>query len=223
LRLSGYKSRELVLINMQNHTRSNWSRWALRIALAFGLGASANSAFTQDPESAAPWRRSDSTFVQLCFDGLDESAPKRISAATLAGGGLVSSGLDLMGFTLSGRPVYQAALSHPVRFRSLYFLFPSSEIWGRIDAPKDFEKRIDAWRDVDVAGCTADAYAGFKVLNNVPVASAACPEMGLHAVMKVAAGAENSIELIRLRSSGPKVFNGLRGCREFVYGPRSVP
>jgi hypothetical protein len=172
----------------------------------------------QDSETSPPWRRSDRTFLQLCFDGLDTSAPKRLRASTVSPGALESAGLDLVGFTLTNRPIYQAALNHPIRFRSLLVQLPDSPVWARIDAPSDLAQRIEAWRDVQVSHCTMDNRADLKVLGNVPLETVTCPDQGLKASMKVAPVSEHSITLIHLKANGPSSFNGLRGCRELVYG-----
>lgn len=190
----------------------------LAVFLCCTIGAFQSAA--QDPETITPWRRSDRTFVQLCFDGLDASAPKRLRALAVSPGSMGSASLDLVGFTLTNRPIYQGAVDHPVRFRSLLFQLPGSSIWARIDAPSDLSKRIEVWRDIDISQCTADDAAGFKILHSEPVESASCPDLGMKASMKVAPNSEHSITQIHLRSDGPSSFNGLRGCREFVYVPQ---
>ena len=132
------------------------------------------------------------------------------------GGG---QGLELVGLTLSGRPIYQGSVEHPVRFRSVLVRLPNSETWMRVDKPSDLERNVDVWRDVPVSMCTGDAQADYKILNGAPVQSTACPDLGVHVTLKVTHYTEQALELIHVRANGPKSFNGLRGCREFVNGP----
>lgn len=162
------------------------------------------------------------TLIQLCFDGLDSSAPKRLPLRSISensmGGGL---GLDLVGLTLSGRPIYQGAIEHPTKYRSTLVRLPNSETWIRIDKPSDLEKNIDVWRDAAISMCTADPQADYKILNgaSASVQVASCPDLGVHVSLKVTNYTEQALELVHLKNNGPKSFNGLRGCREFVYGP----
>ena len=127
--------------------------------------------------------------------------------------------LDLVGLTLTGRPIYQGLIEHPTKFKSTLILLPNSEIWMRIDRPTDLEKNIDVWRDAAVSMCTVDARADYKILNGAPLQAVACPDLGVHVSLKVASYAEQALELVYLKANGPKSFNGLRGCRDFVYGP----
>ena len=89
----------------------------------------------------------------------------------------------------------------------------------RIDKPVDLEKNIDVWRDAAVSMCTGDAEAGYKILSGAPAQAVACPDLGVHTTLKVTNYTEQALELIHVRANGPKIFNGLRGCREFVYPP----
>jgi len=173
-----------------------------------------------DAAPPAPWRRSDTTLIQLCFDGLDSTAPKRLSMRSISdnsiGGGL---GAELVGLTLTGHPIYQGSVEHPTKFKSVLVRLPNSDAWLRIDRPADLEKNIDVWRDAAASICTAESQADYKILNGVPVKALACPDLGVNASLKVTNYTEQALELVHLRANGPKIFNGLRGCREFVYGP----
>lgn len=186
------------------------------------LYAACSSALGQawDAAPPAPWRRSDTTLIQLCFDGLDLSAPKRLPLRTISeksmGGGL---GLDLVGLTLTGRPIYQGSIEHPTKFKSALVLLPNSETWIRIDKPSDLEKNIDIWRDAAVSMCTADARADYKILSGASVETTACPDLGIHVSLEVTSYAAHALELVHLKANGPKSYNGLRGCRDFVYVP----
>jgi hypothetical protein len=168
----------------------------------------------------APWRRSDTTLVQLCFDGLDNTAPKRLRVSTVSEGSMSGSGIDLIGFTLTGRPIYQGSIAHPLKYRSVLIQLPTSEVWLRIDKPNDLERNIDIWRDAPVAMCTADSQASYKMLGAppYPIESTPCPDFGVRASLKVASYHEQAFEHLHLKANGPKSFNGLRGCRDFVYG-----
>lgn len=190
--------------------------------LALLLCAVCSSTLGQVRDAAAspPWRRSDTTLIQLCFDGLNSSAPKRLPLLSITensmGGG---HGLDLIGLTLTGRPIYQGSIEHPTKFRSALVRLPNSETWVRIDKPADLEKNIDVWRDAVVSMCTADAQADYKILSGAPVQAISCPDLGVHASLKVTSYSEQALELVHVRANGPKSFNGLRGCMDFVYGP----
>lgn len=195
---------------------------ALRTTLA-SLILVSTSVFSQVQElSTPPWRNSDTTLIQLCFDGLDSSAPKHLSIRTIGktsmAGGL---GAELIGLTLTERPIYQGAIDHPLRFQSALIRLPDSDISLRIDKPDDLEKSIDVWRSTPIAMCTADPRADFKILNDSPVEATACPEnLGVQVSLKVTSYSEMALKLVHLKNRGPEIFNGLRGCREYVYGSR---
>lgn len=177
---------------------------------------------TWDAAPPAPWRRSDTTLIQLCFDGLDSGAPKRLPLQSIGensmGGGL---GLDLVGLTLTGRPIYQGAIDHPVKYRSALVRLPNSEVWLRVDRPTDLEKNIDIWRDVQISMCTADPQASYKLLSgaSASIQAVACPDVGVHVTLKVSNYTEQALQLVHLKSNGPVSYNNLRGCRESVYAP----
>jgi hypothetical protein len=183
------------------------------------MAAASSLVLAQTPDSTPPWRRSDSTLVQICFDGLDSTAPKRLKAASVTPTSISGAWLDLVGFTLSNRPIYQGSIEHPVRFRSLLVEMPGSTILAKIDAPTDLPKHIDVWRDVPISLCTMEERADFKVLSGTQLQAVPCPDLGVHASLKVAASSEHSLEIVHLKARGPSSFNGLRGCRESVYGP----
>ena len=127
--------------------------------------------------------------------------------------------MDLVGLTLTKRPVFQGAHEHPANFRAVLVELPGTSIWGKIDAPSELRKHIDVWREVPIGYCTADDRADLKILRGAQVTPVDCPNLGIQASMKVASGSEHSVEILHLRARGPSTFNGLRGCRESVYGP----
>ena len=177
---------------------------------------------TWDAAPPAPWRRSDTTLIQLCFDRLDSGAPKRLPLQSIGensmSGGL---GVDLVGLTLTERPIYQGAIEHPVKYRSALVRLPNSEVWLRVDRPTDLEKNIDIWRDVPISMCTADPQANYKILSgaSASIQTVACPEVGVHVRLKVSSYTEQALQLVHLKSNGPVSYNNLRGCRESVHAP----
>jgi len=171
------------------------------------------------PEDAVPWRDSDRTLVKICFDGLDDTAQKLLRAQSITTSSIGSASLDLIGTALATRPIYQGALDHPSRFRSVLVAFPGSRIWAKIDAPADLRKYIDVWRDVPISYCTTDDRANLKVLNGTPVEETECPNLGASVTMKVASDSEHRLTILQLKSQGPVTFNNLRSCRQFAYGP----
>ncbi|WAC75087.1 hypothetical protein OU995_10465 [Roseateles sp. SL47] len=191
-------------------------------AAAFIAALTAASPTVAQDLSASSWRRTDTTLVQLCLDGLEgDQAPKSLSIQTVADGTTVSgSYLDLVGFTTTERPIYQGSIEHPSRNWSTFVQLPNTTVRARIDRPDKLEKYIDIWRDAAVASCTADPQAAYKALRGSGQAPelTACPDMGLHVSLKVTSSSEQALDRIRLREKGPSHFNGLRGCRDFIYG-----
>lgn len=188
------------------------------------LLAICSSAFAQPWDAAPPppWRRSDTTLIQLCFDGLDSSVQKRLQLRTISESSMGAGfGADLVGLTLTERPIYQGTIDHPMKYKSTLVRLPNSEIWLRIDKPNELEKNIDVWRDAAVTMCTSDPQADFKILRgaSASIEAVPCPDIGIHVSLKVASYSEHALSLAHLRSNGTKTFNNLRGCREFVHVP----
>lgn len=172
-----------------------------------------------DP-SPLPWRASDTTLVELCFDGLESNAPNELSLRTVTDSSIGNAlPLALIGFTTTGRPIYQGQIAHPTKYRSAFIRLPNSEIWARIDTPSDLKDRIDAWSDAPIAMCTADPRADLKIIRGVPVEKVSCPDLGIHASLQVTSHLQQTVTMRNLRDRGPQTFNNLRGCRDFIHGP----
>lgn len=172
----------------------------------------------QDADRTAPWRASDRILVRLCFDGMDDNSIRRLHGQLISSSSIGSSSLDLVGLTLTKRPVYQGVLEHPVRFRSLLVELPGTTVLAKIDAPSDLYKHIDIWRDTPISLCTREEGAKYKVLRGAPLEQMSCPDLGIHVSMKVTTDSEHSLDMVNVKTHGLRTFNGLRGCREFVYG-----
>lgn len=187
--------------------------WLVALACCSGTAALAQQI------DSPPWRNSDRILIQFCFDGLDDTAPKSLRAKSISTSSIGSASLELIGLTLTKRPIYQGVHEHPARFRSLLVGLPGSSVWAKIDAPADLQKHIDIWRDVRITYCTADERADLKILRGADVGQVECPSLGVHLSMKVASGSEHAVEILHVKARGLSTFNGLRGCRESVYGP----
>lgn len=169
--------------------------------------------------SSSPWRRSDEVLLQLCFNQLDIAPPPRISVQAVAERSAISGYLVLVARTLGGQPVYQGAVGHPDKLKSVLYQVPGSQVHALVAIPADLESRIDMWKDIRVASCTADAAAAYHLLNGDTLGQVACPQTGSVASLKVAASAENALLMRDVRERGPGVLNGLQRCNEPAYPP----
>ena len=169
-----------------------------------------------------PWRRSDTTLIQLCFDALDaDTAPKWFRGESISRRSILPAEFTLDGRTLTGRPIYQAALHGPSEFRSLVVLLPTTHVKLRIDAPPELAKFIDIWGFLPKGICTVDRDADTKAMDSRPADQLTeCPAVGVNASIKIASESEHSLSLLDAKANGPTVFNGLRGCRESAQDPR---
>lgn len=172
----------------------------------------------QQNESA--WRSSDATLVQLCFDGLDNTAPKTLRASEISDISTSSKYFELVGFTTTNRPIYQAAFGHPTKVRSVLVGLPGTKASAIIRVPSDLHTHIEVWKTVPIEGCTLDERAAIAMVQGKKVNTVECPTLGIDASIKVAASSEHMLKMVNMISTGPTSFNGLRGCREPVNGPK---
>jgi hypothetical protein len=158
--------------------------------------------------------------IEICFDGLDSSAPKWLRIDSIDDNSIGGGSLYLMGLTLTGRPIYQGVIAHPSRYKSALVSLPNSDARVRIDRPANLEKNIDVWRNSAVAMCTTDPQASHKILNDISASMsvASCPDIGILVSLTVTHHAVQTLALVHLREKGLKSFNGVRGCGEFIYG-----
>jgi hypothetical protein len=179
-----------------------------------------NPVFAQSSTSTT-WRRSDAALLQICFDKLDSEPPKTLPVTVVAETTVVSQGLEMVGYTLTKRPIYQGSLMHPSRFQSVLITLPGSQIVVKVDRPTNFDTYIDIWKNVPSDACFSDKSFAFKLLGSGrPSPDVSCPDLGMSATLKVASDAENALVIRDARARGPAAFNGLRGCREPVNLPR---
>lgn len=168
-------------------------------------------------DNNSPWRRSDQVLLQLCFDRLDAEPPKNIRVQTISDTSVVSSYLELVGRTLTGRPIYQGSVGHPTRAKFLMYQLPDTKTLAQIEIPADLPTRIDLWKGVKTSFCTANEGAAIDLVNERAISKIACPDVGTQASIKVAASAENALLMRDVRERGPSTFNGLKGCNEPAY------
>lgn len=166
-----------------------------------------------------PWRANDATIIQICFDSMDRSAPDHLSAEEVTDSSLRSARPELVGFTLSDRPIYEVGLSHPIKFRSLLLQIPGTKIRAKIDAPTFLETTVNSWRYAPLPNiCTDDERAGLKLVRDGQVSKTVpCPAVGLTVSFKVISSSEFSATRALNRPRGPVIYNGLKGCQEHVY------
>lgn len=187
------------------------------VALSSLLSACQGMLSQQNPSA---FRSSDATLVQLCFDGLDNTAPKTLRASEIGDISTSSKHFELVGFTTTHRPIYQAAFGHPTRVRAVLVDLPGTKANAILRMPSDLHTHIDVWKTVPVESCTLDERAAFAMAQGGKVNPVECPKLGLDASIKIAASAEHMLKMVNMISTGPTLFNGLRGCREPVYGPK---
>jgi hypothetical protein len=170
-------------------------------------------------ESAPPWRMSDSTIINICFDGLDRSAPEVLQAQDLTDISAGSSTPELVSFTTTDRPIYQVSSKHPVHFRGLILKLPGTDVYAVIRPPKDLKPAVDGWVEGPTpAECTTSRMAFHELLNNKGLSSAmACPDLGIRTLFNVKSRSEFTYMRIVEKPRGVRLSNGLRGCREFIY------
>ena len=170
-------------------------------------------------ESVPPWRVSDSTIVNICFDGLDRSAPEALLAEELTDISSGSATPELVSFTTTDRPIYQVASKHPVHFRGLILKLPGTDVYMLIKPPKDLKPALNEW----IVGpapteCTTSRMAFHELLNNGRLSSTtACPDLGIHTLFTVKSRHEFTYMRIVDKPRGIKLSIGLRGCRDFIY------
>lgn len=92
-----------------------------------------------------PWRRNDVTLISLCFDSLDRTAPTRLTATEFTDIGSGSATFELVGFTMTDRPVYQISLSHPKHFRAVLVDLPGKQSAAFIAPPSNLSSLIEGW------------------------------------------------------------------------------
>jgi hypothetical protein len=133
-----------------------------------------------------------------------------------------SARAELVGFTLANRPIYEAGLAHPTRFRTLLVQLPGTSTWARIDSPDFLESTIEAWRRGPAPGvCTTDERAAYALVRGGRISSTVdCPSMALSVSFKVISSIEFGATRALNSQRGPLVFNGLKGCNESAYGSR---
>jgi hypothetical protein len=168
----------------------------------------------------APWRRDDATLISVCFDGIGKDAPASLRGTEITDISASNVTLELIGHTTTGRPQYQAQLSHPLRFRSLFFDLPGGGL-ARFDRPEKLENSIEGWvySSAPLQCVNADKFAlGPRVLNGATFPEAACPDVGPTVSYRVDNGPGYNVRRVLERQRGLSVLNGLRGCRELVYG-----
>lgn len=189
------------------------ARGSALIALAFG--ALSTGAQTPPPgERPDPWRASDTVLVSLCFDRLGMQPPPRLELQSVGGDGAMSARAELVARTLGGDPVYEASLDHPARWRHAVLRLPGQALSAWLDAPEPLARRIDLWGTVPLAGCDAGPGTAQALARHERPAPGACPDLGLHVSVKVAAAAEHALTLRDVRDRGPRTLNGLRHCQE---------
>lgn len=170
-------------------------------------------------ESATPWRVSDSTIVNICFDGLDRSAPDKLQAQDLTDISAGSSAPELVSFTTTDRPIYQVSSAHPVWFRGLILKLPGTDVYAVIRPPKDLKPALNGWVEGQVpTECTASRFAFHELLNNKGLSQTMeCPDVGIRTSFTVRSRSEFSYSRIVARPRGVTLANGLRGCRDPIY------
>jgi hypothetical protein len=190
------------------------------LAVSLAVAGCAADLSAQDP-GRTPWRTNDGTIVQVCIDAMDRSAPNQLIAEEISRATLGRVRLELVGYTLSDRPIYQGAVGHPLKFQTLLLQLPGTNVKARIDSPGPafLQSAIEAWRDApSPTVCTGDERAGLNLVNGRPVSgTVVCPEIGMSLSFKVISRLEFSASSALQRARGPVVYNGLRGCRESVY------
>jgi hypothetical protein len=170
-------------------------------------------------ESAPPWRVSDSTIVNICFDGLDRSSPSTLQAQELTDISSGSAAPELVSFTTTDRPSYQVASKHPAHFRGLILKLPGTDIYTLIKPPKDLMPALNDWIEGPApTECTTSQMAFHDLLNNGRLSSiTACPDLGIQTLFTVKSRNEFTYMRIVEKPRGIRLNNGLRGCREFIY------
>lgn len=170
------------------------------------------------------FRESDATLIEVCFDSMGRNAPQRLLGQEITDISLTTETLELVGFTTTDRPIYQGHLAHPTQFRALFLELPESSVRARIDRPENLASSIDVWRDAlpPPTVCTASKQAAMYVLNGRPMPDPiACPDMKMSVWFSVGSRAAFITQRSINRQRPPILFNGLRGCNEFIYGKLS--
>lgn len=127
--------------------------------------------------------------------------------------------LELVGHTTSNRPMYEASLAHPLRFRSILFDLPGGGI-VRFDRPEKLENSIEGWvySLLPLQCVSGDRFAlATSILGGASVLPASCPDVGANISYRVDNGPGFTSRRIVERQRGLSVLNGLKGCREPVY------
>lgn len=167
----------------------------------------------------APWRRDDAVLISLCFDGLGKDAPTRLVASEVTDVGVSTATFELIGHTTTDRPTYQAALTHPMRFRAVVISLPGGSV-ARFDRPENLERSIEGWVYANpTLQCFAnDRLALGSLFDRASGAASTCPDLGLNVSFRVDNAPGYSARRVLERQRGLSILNGLRGCRDLIYG-----
>ncbi len=114
-------------------------RWRLLPILLFQLGFVCAHAQSMP----SPWRRDDVTLVALCVDGVGKEAPEKLAAIEESDIGFGTRVFELVGHTTTGRPMYEGALVHPLRFRAALIDLPGEGGAVRFDRPENLQNAIE--------------------------------------------------------------------------------
>ncbi len=188
-------------------------RLTLFICAVAQIGASVAQPIT------APWRSDDATLISLCFDGLGKESQVRLRGQNVSDGSANSVTFELVGHTTTGRPMYEALLAHPQRFRAVLFDLPGGGV-ARFDRPEKLENAIEAsvYSVVPLQCVASEQFpAATSILSGASVPMATCPDLGVNVSYRVVNGPGYGSGRVLDRQRGFKLFNGLRGCREFIY------
>jgi hypothetical protein len=168
----------------------------------------------------APWRRDDATLISLCFDGSGRDAPQQLRALELTDIGSSTTTFELVGFTTTDRPMYEAILSHPTRFRAVVVELPGSQLAALITPPEKLASFIEGWKAVPIpTQCTASRLQ--PKMQFVPPITLQepkeCPAIGTNVSFRIDNGPGYSSRRVLERQRGLRVLNGLKGCNELIY------
>lgn len=174
-----------------------------------------------------PWRRDDATLIALCFDGANRDAPQELKALAFTDVWSSTATFELVGFTTTDRPMYEAQFAHPTRFRAVLVDLPGTQMAALITPPEKLASFIEGWKSVPTpTQCTSDRLQP-KIRFTPAIALQVpkdCPSIGTSVSFRIDNGPGYWSRRILEKQRGLSVLNGLKGCNELIYKKQpSVP
>jgi hypothetical protein len=212
----GFKFMLQVLLTASSNAQSKRTR--IELALFFACAVAHVSSSLAQPVSTQ-WRRDDATLISVCFDAIGKDAPASLRGTEITDSSNSSTTFELIGHTTTDRPMYQAKLVHPSRFRTVLIELPGGGT-ARFDRPDKLESSIEGWvYSQSPMQCVAGdrTTAARSILSGIPISELSCPELGTNLSFRVDNGPGYTSRRILERQRGLNVLNGLKGCRDLIY------